>query len=139
MIQKLAILIGGLGAAAIFALALGAGGLISAVPAAQVQPAEASNLSAQVEATAPPTAAPSPKEETVTDTVYVAPVPSAPVIHVNHAPKTSTATNPPTRRTRTTAAPAGGEPEYEGGDSSESEGGSGTYNGGGENGGGGDD
>jgi len=136
MIQKLAILIGGLGAAAIFSLALGAGGLISAVPAPQVQPADASNLSAQTELTAPPSAAPSPKVETVTDTVYVAPKPSAPVIHVNHAPKTATTTNPPTRRTRTTAAPAGGEPEYDGG---EDEGGSGTHQGGGENGGGGDD
>ncbi len=132
MIQRLAILIGGLGATAIFALALGAAGLFPTVPAPAVQAVDASNINAQADLPAPPTAAAQTQQvKTVTDKVYVEPKPSAPVVHVNRAPRTSAPSS--TRQPRTsspTRQPRGG---YEGGDDG------GSDNGGSHQGGGGDD
>ena len=134
MVQRLAILIGGLGATAILTVALGAAGLFPTVPAPPAQAVDASNLNAQADVVAPPTASASPKVETVTDKVYIAPRPSAPVVHVNRAPRTAATT---TRQPRVASASHG---EREGDRESSYGGGEdgGTYQGGGKSGGGDD-
>lgn len=106
MVQRLAILVGGLGATAILTLALGGAGLFRAAPAPPIQAVDASTVNAPAETSAP-TADPSPTVETVTDKVYVEPQPTAPVIHVNRAPRTRTATNTATPRPRVASAPSG--------------------------------
>jgi FtsZ-interacting cell division protein ZipA len=104
MIQRIALLVGGLGAAAVLAIALGAGNLITfgaQAPTAQAdsQPVAAdvavanSNVQPDTSAAAgkqngtrnDASAQTQTKTKTVVDKVYIAPAPSPKVIHVNPA------------------------------------------------------
>jgi hypothetical protein len=83
MVHRIALIAGGLAAAAVLAIALGVAGFIPQSPGAQA--ADPTPPVAQVPAT-----------RTVTDTVYVKPVPKQQVIHVTKtAPAPSAAAKPP--------------------------------------------
>lgn len=90
MVHRFALLIGGVGAAAVLALAMNLGGLFSAAPTA------ADNTAAVTSDNQAATAA--PDQKTVIDKVYVEPTPDAPVVHVNKPPRNTvpapTATRP---------------------------------------------
>jgi hypothetical protein len=73
MLNRLALAVGGLAAAGVLALALGAGGFTFGPPA----------TIAAADAVAPAAVAPAPQTQTVTDNVYVMPTPEPRVIHVN--------------------------------------------------------
>jgi hypothetical protein len=92
MVHRFALLLGGVGAAAVLALAMNLGGLFSAAPTA-ADTSALSTTSDQVTAPVPDTT------KTVIDKVYVEPTPDAPVIHVNKPPKIS-APAPTVTRTR---------------------------------------
>jgi hypothetical protein len=71
MVHKIALLVGGTAVAAVLAVALAAAGFSPNTPDARAS-----------DPTADPTAGGTPSPTTVTDTVYVAPVPAPKVIHV---------------------------------------------------------
>lgn len=97
MVHRLALFLGGVGAAAVLALAMGMGGLLSAAPTA-ADTAPAINGGDQVVAAAPNTT------KTIVDKVYVEPTPDPVVVHVNKPPRN----NPPVATVR---PPRGGERE----------------------------
>jgi hypothetical protein len=84
MVHRLALFLGGVGAAAVLALAMGMGGLLSAAPIA-ADTGLAINGGDQAVAAAPQTT------KTVIDKVYVEPTPDPVVVHVNKPART----NPP--------------------------------------------
>jgi hypothetical protein len=102
MVQRLAILIGGLGATAIFAVALGAAGLIPTAPAPPVKAVDVANVSAPADAAAPATDPGQPTVKKVVDKVYIAP----PTPASRNAPAANTPTSPPA-----VASAPRGEPE----------------------------
>jgi len=83
MVHKIALIAGGLAAAAVLAIALGAAGFIPKSPAANA--ADPTAPVAQV-----------PQTRTVTDTVYVKPVPKPQVIHVTKPAPAKSAGRTPT-------------------------------------------
>jgi hypothetical protein len=102
MVHKLAILIGGLGATAVLALALGLTGLI---------PTAAPQIQAADTAAQPATEAAAPQTQKVVDKVYIAPTPKAPVVHVNKNNPAPAA--PPAATPAPAARTASAEPENE--------------------------
>ena len=80
MVHRFALFIGGVGAAAVLALAMNLGGLFSAAPTATDNSA-AINSGNQAATAAPD------QNKTVIDKVYVQPTPDAPVVHVNKPPR----------------------------------------------------
>ena len=89
MVHRLAIFLGGLGAAAVLALAMNLGGLSSAAPPA------ADTSPATVGADQPVAAAPD-TTKTVIDKVYVEPTPQPAVVHVNKPPRNTAPAPAPT-------------------------------------------
>jgi hypothetical protein len=87
MVHRLALFLGGVGAAAVLALALGMGGLLSTAPTA-ADTGLAINGGTQPVAAAPVEAAPQ-ATKTVIDKVYVEPTPAPVVVHVNRPPRNS--------------------------------------------------
>ena len=109
MIQRLALLVGGVGAAAVLAFALGLTNFVFAGPGAAVNTADSQPVatSADVAAVGNGQAGAGnqqvqPQKKTVVDKVYVAPTPAPKVIHVNPA----TGHNQPATTTPTTKQPA---------------------------------
>jgi hypothetical protein len=82
MVHRLALFIGGVGAAAVLALALGMGGLLPAAPTAADTGSAINGGSVAVAATPQP-------PQTVIDRVYVEPTPAPVVVHVNKPARTS--------------------------------------------------
>ncbi|MDL2335405.1 MAG: hypothetical protein QFC55_05190 [Chloroflexota bacterium] len=76
MVHRLAIFLGGVGAAAVLALSMNMGGLFTAAPTA-ADPSAATTGADQAVAAAPDTT------KTVIDKVYVEPTPQPAVVHVN--------------------------------------------------------
>lgn len=95
MVHRLAIFLGGVGAAAVLALAMNLGGLFSAAPTA-ADTSAATPGADQAVAAAPDTT------KTVIDKVYVEPTPQPAVVHVNKP-----------RRTPAPAAPTVSQPRGE--------------------------
>lgn len=107
MVHKLALLIGGVGATGVLAVALGFGGFIYAAPVAAdvVAPDVASAQALDTTAQAPATEAPAAEIRTVVDTVYVAPTPRPAAVHVtrpgpNHANQPAPAATTPRNTAR---------------------------------------
>ncbi|MEP7377949.1 MAG: hypothetical protein ABI725_00140 [Chloroflexota bacterium] len=92
MVHRLAIFLGGVGAAAVLALAMNLGGLFSAAPTA-AHTSAATPASDQTAAAAPDTT------KTVIDKVYVEPTPQPAVVHVNK-PRHNTTPAPTVSRPR---------------------------------------
>ncbi|MEO8625267.1 MAG: hypothetical protein ABI452_01070 [Candidatus Limnocylindrales bacterium] len=92
MVHRLAILLGGVGAAGVLALAMNLGGLFSAAPTA-ADTSAATPASDQAVAAAPDAT------KTVIDKVYVEPTPQPAVVHVNK-PRHNTAPAPTVSRPR---------------------------------------
>jgi len=111
MVQRIALLIGGLGAAAVLALALGLANFAVAWPWNTATTANVASVNDQAAAPARAdagagagTQAAQPQNKTVVDKVYIAPTPAPKVIHVaNNAPST--------RTTRPAAQPAAAAPK----------------------------
>ena len=80
MVHRLALFLGGVGAAAVLALAMGMGGLLSAAPIA-ADTGSVTNGANQPVAAAPDTV------KTIVDKVYVEPTPDPAVVHVNRPPR----------------------------------------------------
>ncbi len=80
MVHRLALFLSGVGAAAVLALAMGLGGVLSTAPTA-ADTASAVNGGNQTVAAAPDTT------KTVVDKVYVEPTPDPVVVHVNKPPR----------------------------------------------------
>ena len=82
MVHRLALFLGGIGAAAVLALAMGLGGLLSAAPIAadtgSVIPGGDQTVAAAPQAT-----------KTIIDKVYVEPTPDPVVVHVNKPPRST--------------------------------------------------
>lgn len=102
MVQRIALLIGGFGAVAVLAVALGFGGFVSAdpgatdltaadAPVAAAPAAVADTSAAQANNGADPGAqAQRPtKVKVVKDTIYIAPTPGQKVVHVNRTNRTN--------------------------------------------------
>ena len=79
MVHRLALFLGGVGAAAVLALAMNMGGIFSAAPTAADKSAAINGGNVAV--------APDPTR-TVIDKVYVEPTPDPVVVHVNKPPRT---------------------------------------------------
>lgn len=111
MIQRIALLIGGLGAAGVLAVALGFGNFIFAAPATNLaaadnQPvavADTNVAAAPNKGTRNQNVQPQAKQKTVIDKVYVAPAPAPKVVHVTRKAPNTQPSNP---TTTTPAAPA---------------------------------
>jgi len=97
MVHRLALFLGGVGAAAVLALAMGMGGWLSAAPLA-ADTGSVINGGTQPVAAAPDTT------KTIIDKVYVEPTPDPVVVHVNKPPRTNPPVAPVSR-------PRGGERE----------------------------
>jgi hypothetical protein len=82
MVHRLSLFLGGVGAAAVLALAMGMGGMLSAAPAA-ADTGLAINGGDHAVAAAPQ------ETRTVIDRVYVEPTPDPVVVHVNRPPRNS--------------------------------------------------
>jgi hypothetical protein len=92
MVHRLALFLGGVGAAAVLALAMNLGGFFSAAPTA-------SDNTAAINGGNQPVAAAPDTSKTVIDKVYVAPTPQPVVVHVNKPPR-NTAPAPTVNRPR---------------------------------------
>jgi hypothetical protein len=95
MVHRLALFLGGVGAAAILAVAMNLGGFFAAAPTAADGTAAVFGGN-QIAATTPETT------QTIVDKVYVEPTPEQAVVHVNNPPRNTSATT-------TSARPHGGQ------------------------------
>jgi len=109
MVHKLALLIGGVAAVGVIAVAVAAGGLFPAAPAAavdQVPTADTAHSTGGGGGHLPPADSQPGPVQTIVDKVYIAPTPAPHVIRVPAPPKvqrpvqSSTANNPPPRAER---------------------------------------
>jgi len=107
MVQRVALLIGGLGAIAVLSIALGFGGFVSAGAGTDSttidqasDPAPAADVGVQAEQQA---AAPQPKvvTKTVKDKVYVLPTPKPKVVRIDNGPTNKPTANQPTKPNKT--------------------------------------
>lgn len=117
MIQRIALLIGGLGAAGVLAVALGFGNFIFAAPATNLAAADNQPVAAaDTNVAAAPNngtgnnagdqnVQPQTKTKTVIDKVYIAPTPAPKTVHVTPKTPKSPNTQPSNPTTTTPAAP----------------------------------
>lgn len=125
MIQRLALLVGGIGAAAVLAFALGLTNFVFAGPGAALNAADSQPVANTADAAAVGNGQPGagdqsvqPQKKTVVDKVYIAPTPAPKVVHVNpKGPSNQPSTTTPANQRPHAAAPrqpASWESEHEG-------------------------
>jgi len=125
MIQRLALLVGGIGAAAVLAFALGLTNFVFAGPGAALNAADSQPVANTADVAAVGTGqagagnqSVQPQKKTVVDKVYVAPTPAPKVIHV----KPATRNNQPGANTPATHQPPAAAPRQPASRESEHEG-----------------
>lgn len=127
MIQRIALLAGGLGAAAVLAFALGLTNFVFAGPTSLKQTADTQPVAQAADSNVAATADQSngatgqgAQQKKVVDKVYIAPTPAPKVVHVN--PTTpNTSSQPNTARTAQPKPPAAAPTWHDDGGSQESE------------------